>query len=69
MCIYFLETNILPHFMIINGVNLELNFFSFNCLNISFFWFDLISLFNSISTFEGYLMPKPFLEKDSSNTI
>ena len=23
-------------------------------------WFGLVSLFNGISTFEGYLMPKPF---------
>ena len=26
----------------------------------SFIWFGLVSLFNGISTFVGYLMPKPF---------
>ena len=25
-----------------------------------FFWFGLVSLFNGISTFVSYLMPKPF---------
>ena len=25
-----------------------------------FFWFGLVSLFNGISTFVRYLMPKPF---------
>ena len=29
----------------------------------------LVSLFNGISTFVGYLMPKPFSEKNSSGTI
>ena len=29
--------------------------------------FDLVSLFNDISTFVGYFMPKPFL-LDSSGT-
>ena len=29
----------------------------------------LVSLFNGISTFVGYLMPKPFFEKNSSGTI
>ena len=29
----------------------------------------LVSLFNGISTFAGYLMPKPFSEKNSSGTI
>ena len=24
------------------------------------YWFGLVSLFNGISTFVGYLMPKPF---------
>ena len=24
------------------------------------YWFALVSLFNGISTFAGYLMPKPF---------
>ena len=27
---------------------------------LQFYWFGLISLFNGISTFVGYLMPKPF---------
>ena len=31
--------------------------------------FDLVSLFNGISTFGGYLMPKPSLLKNSSGTI
>ena len=29
----------------------------------------LVSLFNGISTFLGYLMPKPFSKKNSSGTI
>ena len=29
-------------------------------------WFSLVSLFNGISTFVGYLMPKPPFEKNSS---
>ena len=29
----------------------------------------LVSLFNGISTFVGYLMPKSFSEKNSSGTI
>ena len=29
----------------------------------------LVSLFNDISTFVGYLMPKPFSKKNSSGTI
>ena len=32
-------------------------------------WFDLVSLFNGISTFVGYLKPKPSLQKNSSGTI
>ena len=32
-------------------------------------WFGLVSLFNGISTFVGYLMPKLFSEKISSGTI
>ena len=32
-------------------------------------WFGLVSLFNSISTFVGYLMPKLFFQKNSSGTI
>ena len=31
--------------------------------------FGLVSLFNGISTFVGYLMPKPFFKKNSSGTI
>ena len=31
--------------------------------------FSLVSLFNGISTFVGYLMLKPFSEKNSSGTI
>ena len=31
-------------------------------------WFGLVSLFNGISTFVGYLMPKQFSEKNSSGT-
>ena len=29
----------------------------------------LVSLFNDISTFVGYLMPKPSFQKNSSGTI
>ena len=32
-------------------------------------WFGLVSLFNGISIFVGYLMPKPFSKKNSSGTI
>ena len=32
-------------------------------------WFGLISLFNGISTFVGYLMSKLFSKKNSSGTI
>ena len=32
-------------------------------------WCDLVSLFNGISTFMGYLMPNPFFWKNSYNTI
>ena len=32
-------------------------------------WFGLVSLFNSISTFVGYVMPKLFSKKNSSGTI
>ena len=32
-------------------------------------WFGLVSLFNGISTFVGYLMPKLFSKKNSSDTI
>ena len=31
--------------------------------------FGLVSLFNGISTILGYLMPKPFSQKNSSGTI
>ena len=30
---------------------------------------SLVSLFNGILTFVGYLMPKPFFKKNSSGTI
>ena len=33
------------------------------------FRFGLVSLFNGISTLVGYLMPKPFSEKNSSGAI
>ena len=52
----------------LNNVLPERNFKKqFSDLSIS----DLvyISLFNSISAFMGYLMPKPFLKKKSSDTI
>ena len=32
-------------------------------------WFGLVSLFNGISTFVGYLMPTLFSLKNSSGTI
>ena len=32
-------------------------------------WFGLFSLFNGISTFVGYLVPKPFSKKNSGGTI
>ena len=32
-------------------------------------WFDLVSLFNGISTFVGYLTPKIFSLKISNGTI
>ena len=31
--------------------------------------FGLVSLFNGILTFAGYLVPKPSFEKDSSDII
>ena len=31
--------------------------------------FNLVSLFNGISTYIGYLMPKPSFKKNSSGTI
>ena len=46
---------------------------STNNNNVVFFlfqiWFSLVSLFNGISTFVGYLMPKPLSQKNSSGTI
>ena len=40
------------------------------CLKIlSTKWFGLVSLFNGISTFVGYLIPKRFSKKNSSDTI
>ena len=32
-------------------------------------WFGLVSLFNGISTFVDYLMPKPFSQKKCCGTI
>ena len=31
-------------------------------------WFGLVSLFNGMSTFVGYLMPNPFLSKNGSSS-
>ena len=36
---------------------------------VIFLDFGLVSLFNGISTFVGYLMPKPFSKKNSRGTI
>ena len=36
---------------------------------VSVCMFGLVSLFNGISTFVGYLMPKSFSEKNSGGTI
>ena len=33
------------------------------------FGVGVVSLFNGISKFNGYLMPKPFSKKNSSDTI
>ena len=33
------------------------------------FGFGVVSLFNSISTFMGYLMPQPLFEKNNSGTL
>ena len=38
-------------------------------IKIIWFGFGSVSLFNGISTFVGYVMPKPFSEKNSSGTI
>ena len=43
--------------------------FRLNCFFFSLVWFGLGSLFNGISNFVGYLMPKLFFEKNSSGTI
>ena len=40
-----------------------------NTWNFRDIWFSLVSLFNGISTFVGYLMPKPFSKKNSSSII
>ena len=32
-------------------------------------WFSEVSLFNGLSTFVGYLIPKPFSQKNSRGTI
>ena len=37
--------------------------------NLSIYRSHFVSLFNGISTFVGYLMPKPFSKKNSSGTI
>ena len=38
-------------------------------IKVYYDWFALVSLFNDISTFAGYLMPKPFSHKNGSGTI
>ena len=38
-------------------------------LNFYFIWLGLFSLFNGISTFVGYLMPKLFSQKNRSGAI
>ena len=51
------------------------NKFQIELLTFYCFWmfcenrFVLVSLFNGISTFVGYLMPKPFSKNNSSGTI
>ena len=32
-------------------------------------WLSLVTLFNGISAFMGYLTPKPYLEKSNSDNI
>ena len=44
-------------------------FYSLLIILVGTIWFGLVSLFNGMSTFLGYLMPKPFSEKNSSGTI
>ena len=41
----------------------------FNAPFFVHFYLVLVSLFNGISIFVGYLMPRPFSEKNSSSTI
>ena len=41
----------------------------YNCLLRIIIRIIIISLFNEISTFAGYLMPKPFLKKNSNGII
>ena len=43
-------------------------FFLWGCF-FGLVWFGLVSLFNGISTTVGYLMPKPFYERNSSGNI
>ena len=43
----------------------KLNF----CILLNGYYGLMVSLFNGISTVVGYLMPKPFSEKNSSGTI
>ena len=38
-------------------------------INVHRWYYGLACLFNGISTFVGYLMPKPFSKKNSSGTI
>ena len=38
------------------------------CIKIMI-WLGLVSLFNGISTFVGYLISKPFLLKNNNDTI
>ena len=45
------------------------NVTSINLQLFKIIWFGLVSLFNVISTFVGYLMQKPSLLKNSSGTI
>ena len=40
-----------------------------NCVHIGMVWYGLVSLFNGISTFVGYLIPNPFSLKNSRGTI
>ena len=35
----------------------------------SSFWFGFVTLFYGISTFVGYLMPKPFMKKKDNSGI